>query len=375
MIRLTTANGNYRYLHRSRISRGGVEINHFLTHRVFNSNQNKFIPLFAVDTILKEFDDGHFVYHLPLHGYMIGTGSRWSDVGRSLLQNPRLAHVIINRRHTDIYVGRGFATRITPKGEFNTLFCVATPNPSDILNAKKNGRVDQQEFYIVQSYDFINNPDYKNIRSQFRKIYINPLLEGRMDTIITHDIDRMMLRHIKLPYKFGSVDTLNAEFNRIKDSICIVKTEFPKDGTINSDGMIWLEELGKYVSPEPGQDELEFPEPETLTTEVEEPPNNAFREAMQGIHERLAAERVGERVDDSTMATIQAMRAHYGYQDSATNTEVIDRFREIQLDAAMNNPSPRPLTQEEENAFIDRIMNSDLRVTEGEEEDEYGPPF
>ena len=140
----------------------------------FSTDDNDFYPLFIIHCLYLR-TSKEIVYQLPWATSYSGVINRWRPVTQYLKHSEKMIGVKISDRYPYTYVCKGYACEILPDGSTKTLFVVATYDLDYLMNLKRGDSIDSNKFFLVQSIDFIENPAYKNLRSQYRRIYINPI--------------------------------------------------------------------------------------------------------------------------------------------------------------------------------------------------------
>lgn len=315
---------------RGRYRRGAID-NPFYTE-FFSTNNNKFYPFYLIHTLYAR-TKKEIVYRVPWTNNMISTQGGWANVKTSLEQSPIMRPVVINGRLTTISVCKGFACEVTSSGGIKPLFIVATPNLEELFDIGKRKTVNQQEFYLLQSKDFLEDNAYKNLRSQLRKIYINPLLNTGMDTIISHDLNSLVFNPIKLQMKFGSTEDMVEQLEILKKSVC------PKEAPVKI----------------------------KVTSEHEADRSDMF--AKWSTSGTSPVDGTIQYDKDSGMRVWSEVMQQWSLIEGSSITSSLSS-PSVSSDLLQSPDRPESTVVEDENAFINRIMNERANTNNDDE-----PPF
>ena len=257
---------------------------------------------------------------------------------------------------------------------------VATPYVDELFTIGKKKTINQKNFYILQTKAFIEDVQYRNLRSQLRKIYIKPLIDSGLNVIITHDMNELSFTPIKLQMKFGSIDEMEETIDILKKEIC------PKPTPVKLEDSSKHEEIRERI--ENSWDELmrestlrTMPSDETSFFGVGDAPITTTSTSdysggmspdgtpVDGTLQYLENDRV--RQFNGATGTWVELAATNTDSLPSSGTPVTTNEEEVQRILQDLRTTGEPVNRDIDHQFIDRIMG----VTTPQAEDDDGPAF
>lgn len=339
----------------------------------FSTNDNTFYPLYLIHSLYARTSE-EIVYRVPWVNGMPRTGGRWSDVGESLQKSTIMRSVYINNRRVNLAVCKGFACEVSDEGLIKPLMVVSTPYVEELFNVGKKKSINQKYFYILQSKDFLDNAVYKNLRSQLRKVYVNPLISSGMNTIICHDINELVFNPVKLQMKFGSTEDMDKELEILKKSVCPAEPPLKPSSIAEPSRVDMMKDFNTSMWEEITAMRTES-SVQTGTATIFGTGGDMRPEGPQ-IYTRTgstsASPSDGSNIPDGTIEYDEDGRMRVwssgtrewitiaSIDNTVIHTQRVSPIPDLsELENSISTPEPSIMSTDEENAFIDRIMQEE----------------